>query len=246
MSPPPWLALPAPLPGPIGWYFMAFMLLLVPWAAFRTRKRFASRDVPPRMRVMKSTLAQQALFGGLAWLTSRLEWLWVTPVAAPSREALAGAAVVVAVAVLAMRPVWRRAVALRQSRTMLLMPQGPKERAMWVLVSAAAGVSEELVWRGVLWGLLTRVTGNAITAAFVCSSFFALAHALQGWRSMLLIGVFSAIFHLMVWASGTLAAAMVAHAVYDVIAGFTYAKMARETGWDVNAEVAPAEAQPAD
>ena len=31
-----------------------------------------------------------------------------------------------------------------------------------------------------------------------------------------------------------------AHAVYDVIAGWTYARLARESGWDVNAELAPA------
>ena len=31
-----------------------------------------------------------------------------------------------------------------------------------------------------------------------------------------------------------------AHAVYDVIAGWTYARLARESGWDVNAELAAA------
>lgn len=236
ITPPPWLELPAPMPGAIGWFFLLFMLVLVPWLAFRTKRAFADGTVPPRLRVMKGTLAQQAFFAGFAWWTSRLEWLGVLPIAAPRWEALAVAALFVVVAVLVMRPVWRHTVQLRQRRTVLLMPQGPTEGAMWIAVSAAAGVSEELVWRGVLWGLLARVTGDLVIAAAICVAFFALSHALQGWRAIAVIAVFSAAFHVMVWAAGTLAGVMLAHAAYDVIAGFSYARLARESGWDVTAE----------
>lgn len=239
MTLPPWLELPAPMPGPMGWYFLLFMLVLVPWLAFKTKRTFAEGVYPSRMRVMQSTLLQQAFFGGFAWWTSRLEWLRVLPIAAPRWDALAAAALFVVVAVLAMWPAWRHTVQLRQRRTLLLMPQGPTERAMWIAVSAAAGVSEELVWRGVLWGLLARVTGDVVLAAAICVAVFSLAHVLQGWRSMALIAVFSALFHVMVWAAGTLAGAMLAHAIYDVIAGFSYARLARDSGWDVSAAPAP-------
>ena len=54
------------MPGPIGWYFLFFMVALVPWAAFRTTTRFEAGPVPPRIRVMTSTLIQMACFGGFA------------------------------------------------------------------------------------------------------------------------------------------------------------------------------------
>ena len=58
------------MPGPIGWYFLFFMVALVPWAAFRTTTWFEAGPVPPRICVMTSTLIQMACFGGFAWWCS--------------------------------------------------------------------------------------------------------------------------------------------------------------------------------
>ena len=219
------------MPGWIGWCFLVFMLVLVPLLVLRTVRRFNERPIPPRMAVMRNTLAQQVFFGAFAWYTAKLEGLWIFPIAMPTGWGVAAATAFVGLAVLAMRPIWGRAVQQRERRTLLLMPQGPRESAMWLAVSAAAGVSEELVWRGVLWGLLTRVLGDPIAAAAICVVMFTLAHAVQGWRSMLAISLFSALFHVLAWASGTLAVAMLAHAAYDMIAGFRYARLARASGW---------------
>jgi membrane protease YdiL (CAAX protease family) len=99
---------------------------------------------------------------------------------------------------------------------------------MWVALSLSAGVGEELVWRGVLPSLLAVLTGSVAIAIALSVVSFALAHAIQGLRSVLAIATIAAAFHALVFVSGSLYVGMVVHFVYDVIAGFTYASFARE------------------
>ena len=60
---------------------------------------------------------------------------------------------------------------------------------------------------------------------------FALAHAIQGMRSVLAIAAIATSFHALFVLSGSLYVGMLVHFVYDVIAGFTYAQLARELGF---------------
>jgi uncharacterized protein len=101
---------------------------------------------------------------------------------------------------------------------------------MWVALSLSAGVGEELVWRGVLPSLLTLVSGSLAVGIALSVASFALAHAIQGLRSVLAIAAIAVAFHALVFISGSLYVAMAVHFVYDVIAGFTYARFARELG----------------
>lgn len=101
---------------------------------------------------------------------------------------------------------------------------------MWVGLSLSAGIGEELVWRGVLPALVAAVTGSLALGIVLSVISFALAHAIQGIRSVLAIAGIAAAFHALVFISGSLYVAMVVHFVYDVIAGFTYARFAKELG----------------
>jgi membrane protease YdiL (CAAX protease family) len=101
---------------------------------------------------------------------------------------------------------------------------------MWVVLSLSAGIGEELAWRGVLPALLAMVSGSLILAIALSVTSFALAHAIQGPRSVLAIATIAAAFHALVFISGSLYVGMVAHFAYDVIAGFTYARFARDLG----------------
>ena len=47
---------------------------------------------------------------------------------------------------------------------------------------------------------------------------------------MLAIAAIAAAFHVLVMVSGSLYVAMAVHFIYDVIAGFTYARFARQLG----------------
>jgi len=84
------------------------------------------------------------------------------------------------------------------------------------LISVAAGVGEEMLFRGVLQGGLARPLGPgaAVAAAGVV---FGLLHPVST-AYVVIAGLLGAYLGLVWLASGNLLAAMVAHAVYDFVA----------------------------
>jgi membrane protease YdiL (CAAX protease family) len=127
------------------------------------------------------------------------------------------------VALLLVRPHWRRSIEEDKPTWRLFAPTSRRERRMWIALSLSAGIGEELVWRGVLPALIALLTGSLAVGIALSVASFALAHAIQGLR-------IAAAFHVLVFVSGSLYTAMVVHFAYDVIAGFTYARFARELG----------------
>ena len=105
------------------------------------------------------------------------------------------------------------------------------ERAWWLIVSLLAGVGEEVTWRGVQTALLVPVVGSYWIAALLSGVSFALAHAVQGWKSVVGILGFALGFQVLVVASGSLYVAMAVHVAYDITAGLTYGLLAREMGY---------------
>ena len=97
----------------------------------------------------------------------------------------------------------------------------PRTTREWVLKSItvlAASISEEAAYRGVGFAILWYWTGSALLAALICSIAFALAHSIQGWKSMWVIFGIAVIMHGLVYYTETLVLAMIVHAVYDFIA----------------------------
>jgi membrane protease YdiL (CAAX protease family) len=138
-----------------------------------------------------------------------------------------------AVLVLLMRPMWRKRVEQRSRKVWLFMPRTRRERLLWVGVSVAAGVSEEVTYRGVMFTILWRLTGSPLAAALIASSVFAISHVLQGWKSMAIIFGFAIAFQSIAWLSGSLYVAMVVHAAYDVTAGFCYGAYGEKLGYPI-------------
>jgi membrane protease YdiL (CAAX protease family) len=134
------------------------------------------------------------------------------------------------IALLLVRPHWRRSIAEDKPAWRLFAPTNRHERRMWVLLSLSAGVGEELVWRGVLPALIALLTGSLGIGVALSVISFALAHAIQGIRSVLAIAGIATAFHALVFISGSLYPAMLVHFAYDVIAGFSYAQFARDLG----------------
>ena len=97
-----------------------------------------------------------------------------------------------------------------------LMPQSPRERALFSVASVVAGISEEAGYRGVLMNILWYATGNVWVAVLVSALAFAVGHALQGWKSMVVVFLMACSMHALVWYTGTLVIAMAVHALYDL------------------------------
>ena len=214
-----------------GWYHLVLFGLLLPWLAVRSRSRMAGRPLPPLRRHLPGVVVQLTVLAGLSLLVARVEWIPLFPGKAPPAWTVVLGIVLAFLAAAAMYPRWRSNVRERKRIAFLFMPRDGRERAWWIAVSCAAGVSEEISWRGVQWILLTRLIGNAWVAAGLCTVMFAAAHAVQGTRSMTGIVAFGAAFHALVALSGSLYVAMAAHALYDVLAGLGYGRLGNELGY---------------
>lgn len=218
--------------GPVGLIFLVFFGVAIPIVAYRARDRLTTmRPRPSRAQLYGSTLVQLGVFLLLGLLAAWQEGLplWRRP----ERYVLPVLATLVLLAVMTFgtRSIKRAAVQRRDPRVYFSMPQGAREGALWIAVSIMAGVAEEYVYRGVFSDLATRLTGSLVLAWALAVAAFTIAHANQGVRSLAVIATFALAAHMLVYLSGSLLFAIVLHAVYDVFAGFEYARLGRELGY---------------
>ena len=88
-----------------------------------------------------------------------------------------------------------------------------------VALCLAAGVCEELVYRGTTAVLLTRLTGNLLAAIVIASAVFALAHVIQGRRAAIIVFFIALGAHALVFLTKSLFPVMAVHALYDAVGG---------------------------
>jgi membrane protease YdiL (CAAX protease family) len=214
----------------LGWAFVVFVTVIVPWAVLRNREAaLAMAGVPLALRFY-AMLLPQVFLAVLAVVTGLVEGVDLFPARPPSLVSWFAGVVFLTIALVLVRPHWRRSVEQQKPTWRLFAPTNPRERRMWVGLSLSAGFGEELVWRGVLPALLASLTGSLAIALALSVLSFALAHAIQGIRSVFAIAGIAAAFHALVFVSGSLYVGMVVHFLYDVVAGFTYARFARDLG----------------
>jgi membrane protease YdiL (CAAX protease family) len=208
--------------GFAAYYHLAFFGAFIPYLAFKSGRRLGGRPLPPKVKYFSSQIIILTIFFVVSAFVARREWIDVFPREVPdARMFVLGTAVLVAFVVL-MRPMWRKRVEERSRKAWLFMPRTRQERDLWAGCSLAAGVSEELTYRGVMFVVLWRVTGSALAAALVAAAVFSISHFLQGWKSMTIIFGMALAFQLIAWVSGSLYVGMAVHALYDVTAGFAY------------------------
>jgi membrane protease YdiL (CAAX protease family) len=108
-----------------------------------------------------------------------------------------------------------------ERRKMIVYSLAPRTVHEWQLKAATvlmASIAEEAAYRGVGFAIVEYVSRSALIAVIVCSLAFAVAHWMQGWKSMLVIFLFAIIMHLLVAYTETLVFAMLVHAIYDCVA----------------------------
>jgi membrane protease YdiL (CAAX protease family) len=137
-----------------------------------------------------------------------------TPVAAASLGSLIAALVLAELLLTTRTEEEKRKLWVNQ-----IIPRTPIERVVWVLSSVVAGVTEEIVFRGVLFVLITAMSGSMIIGALASAVSFAVAHVKQGRTSMVFIGAIALVFQGLAVLSGSLLPAMAVHAVYNIIRG---------------------------
>jgi hypothetical protein len=219
--------------GPAGWLHILFFGVVIPALVVVSRRRMVvGGPLPPRVAHFKSTAIHLVMFGAVSLAVARVQRVELFPTEGVHvlRGLLAGV-VLYAVVVAFMRPRWERAVEQRAPAVHFFTAENRTERVWWIIVSALAGVSEEITWRGVQTALLVALTGSTVAAALLSALSFGAAHMIQGWKSAALIVLFGLGFQTVVWASGSLYVAMAVHVAYDLTAGLTYGRLAREHGY---------------
>lgn len=103
-----------------------------------------------------------------------------------------------------------------------LMPQNTLERITWVALSCTAGFCEEVMFRGYLQAQVRAWTGNGFAAAVAQAIVFGIAHAYQGGRRIVLIGIYGLLFGILVLLRKSLRPGMVAHAMQDTLSGLAF------------------------
>jgi membrane protease YdiL (CAAX protease family) len=207
-------------------YYVFLIGILLPALCVRSYfKVKAGAPFPAKSALRKQTLLMLGLLFLLAWITWRSFGLPLFPGYVPRwRDAGLGVGTLL-IFVGAMYPVWRIAASRKREQIYKRLPQAPGEMGLWTIVSLTAGFVEEIVYRGVLFGILMYWLKDWWTAVLLCALAFAMGHAIQGWKSTAIIFVMSIIFHGLVRLTGTLYIAMVVHASYDIVAGLAYVSL---------------------
>ena len=217
--------------GFFGYWHLALFGVLLPIGAWRSRRRLLADELPPRKAYFVSVIIQQLIFLGISigvavslGIPVLGPWRFDLPVALASAGLLVGA-------VFTIRPRWEKQVAAGERQVHLVTPTDRTEYGLWAVISMLAGIGEEITYRGVLFAIVTALTGSPAASVVLCSLAFGAGHLVQGWQAAAAVVLFAAAFHLIVMASGSLHLAIIVHAGYDLIAGWTYGRLARSNSF---------------
>jgi membrane protease YdiL (CAAX protease family) len=100
-----------------------------------------------------------------------------------------------------------------------MLPHGALEFALWVALSVTAGICEETIFRGYLQRQFIAFTRSSPLGIVLSAAAFGAAHAYQGWRLTILIGIYGLMFGLLAYWRGTVRPGMIVHAWQDSFSG---------------------------
>lgn len=100
-----------------------------------------------------------------------------------------------------------------------LLPHTGRELLVFMLVSATAGVVEEIMFRGYLQQQFEALLKNSWAAGILQAVVFGAAHGYQGGRHMVIIGIFGVLFTVLAKMCNSLRPGMFAHAANDALGG---------------------------
>jgi membrane protease YdiL (CAAX protease family) len=212
---------------PLGFWaalYLAFLLELLPALALAQLPLVEDEGPLPRVPVYLSSAALILIIGWLALMVGGREFGFeAMGLGSPEWGVVGGWTLGLTLGALLLLWIFlaiRRAAGLQESLLLVeLLPKAGKEKGVFVLLSLAAGVGEELAYRGFLVPTLTLLMGWAWGAALLSSALFGLLHAYQGWLGIFRTAALGFAFAGSLIVTGSLWPAILAHAILDVIAG---------------------------
>ena len=133
-----------------AWYLFIF-LGFVPYLTIKSARQVRSGAVtPPRARIFRGVLVMEALFLVMALFAARTAGIEVFARGEVRRGAVLAVAALLVLALVLQQVLWRFSADDLKRRLLLSRPNHPNELGWWFLVSLAAGVVEDVVYRGVM------------------------------------------------------------------------------------------------
>lgn len=192
------------------------------WPGFLRR----SEAEPARARVWlwsnSIVLLWTLVAAGVAlWMLERRSWAELRIVAPHGWRILGTIGLLLAVAIFYARS-FATITRARRSNKRIKLPKDAARRAphtrgelaWWTALSVSAGICEEFIFRGYLIWVLQPVLGLWFAAA-VSLVIFAAAHAYQGAKGVVAVGVVGALLTFIVLVFGSLVPAMAMHMLAD-------------------------------
>jgi membrane protease YdiL (CAAX protease family) len=203
-----------------GELFMVQVLLLAPALGIAGYFRIRSgKPLPPKRDRYRRAIVVEAILLLLAVLAAREQHVPLLYGPAPGVSAWIFAIVFLTTVGLRLRQAWPKLSPERMARARIVLPDHPSLMRLWVVISAMAGVSEEIAYRGLAFRFLTGNHGSVPLALLLCIASFAIAHMAQGWRGVLGTAIIAVLMHAVVYQTQSLYVAIVVHAVYDLMVG---------------------------
>jgi membrane protease YdiL (CAAX protease family) len=214
--------------NPTAWIFLVIVCVLLPVAVVRQHRHLASGMLQvTRMRIYAGAVGTHAVFVLMVWAVTHTGRLDLTPPYRPNAFHVVIGLIALAIGLLPLLERFQLDDPVARERTRLIAPRTGREFVVFYLVSATAGVAEELTYRGLLFTLLAALLGGWWMAALVTASVFGIVHLFQGWKSAGIAALMGLREQLVVGFTGTVLIAIVVHALHDAIAGTVIAVRAR-------------------
>lgn len=118
-------------------------------------------------------------------------------------------------------------IAETKQKLNFMVPQNGVELALFLGLSATAGICEEIIFRGYLQRQFAALTHSVAGGLVLQAIVFGAGHGYEGTKRMVLIGVYGALFAVLALARNSVRPGMLAHFLHDATAGIALQKLLR-------------------
>ncbi len=127
---------------------------------------------------------------------------------------------------------WREKTFRERRKVFSFIPADKNELIHFTFLAFAAGIGEEVIFRGYLIHYITYWTGNTLNGILIAclfsSALFAFLHGYQGWKSMIKIFFLALLFSGIFVYSQSLWIVIIVHAFIDIFSGLIGIYLLRE------------------
>jgi membrane protease YdiL (CAAX protease family) len=229
---------------PIPWDFALILLVLavlVPWRGVAKMRQLLARpalDTADRLSLYASTIAFQWVAVAVVIWRSRSHGIDPKEFAIALPDGALVAAVSTGLSILLVANQWlglRRYARMPAARKGFIfqmatkvLPQNSIEALAFVALGITVALCEEFIYRGFALAVIARAAHHSLLVGAVASSLvFAVAHAYQGRRGILLTFIIGTIFAAVrIW-TGSLIPSIAAHLLTDLVAGLAAPRIMR-------------------